>query len=108
MARDRRGEVWLVDLGYAAKTRPALVLSIPSLDTERALVLLVPHTTSPRGTRFEIASKVSFLKTGVFDAQNLVTVPEAKLLRKLGMLPTNEFGEVTECVMKWLGVPVKP
>jgi mRNA-degrading endonuclease toxin of MazEF toxin-antitoxin module len=48
MPRDRRGEVWLVDLGYAAKTRPALVVSVPALDTERALVLLVPHTTSPR------------------------------------------------------------
>jgi mRNA-degrading endonuclease toxin of MazEF toxin-antitoxin module len=40
MGRDRRGEVWLVDLGYAAKTRPALVISVPALDTDRALVAL--------------------------------------------------------------------
>lgn len=52
MGSDRRGEVWLVDLGYAAKTRPALIINVPSLDTDRALVLLVPHTTSLRGTRF--------------------------------------------------------
>lgn len=74
MEPDRRGEVWLVDLGYAAKTRPALVISIPALDTDRALVTLVPHTTSPRGTRFEVESRVRFLKAGVFDAQNPVTV----------------------------------
>ncbi|TYQ31131.1 type II toxin-antitoxin system PemK/MazF family toxin [Pseudanabaena sp. UWO310] len=43
-----RGEVWLVDLGYVAKVRPCLVVSIPALDRDRALVTLVPHTTSLR------------------------------------------------------------
>jgi mRNA interferase MazF len=52
MEPDRRGEVWIVDLGYTAKTRPAVVVSVPPLETERALVTLVPHTTNPRGTRF--------------------------------------------------------
>ncbi len=28
MANPNRGEVWLVDLGYAAKVRPCLVFSI--------------------------------------------------------------------------------
>jgi mRNA interferase MazF len=58
----RRGEVWLVDLGMAAKMRPALVISIPAEDTDRALVTLVPHTTSPRQSRFEAAVSVSFLR----------------------------------------------
>jgi hypothetical protein len=62
MGPDRRGEVWLVDLGHAAKTRPAVVISVPALDTERALVTLVPHTTSPRGTRYEVASHEPYLK----------------------------------------------
>ena len=44
-----RGEVWLVDLGMAAKTRPCLVLNVPAGDTDRALATLVPHTTSTRG-----------------------------------------------------------
>lgn len=35
-AQAKRGEVWLVDLGYAAKTRPCLVFSIESEDTDRA------------------------------------------------------------------------
>jgi len=107
MATDRRGEVWLVDLGYAAKTRPALVVSVPTLDTERALVSLVPHTTSLRGTRFEVASQERFLKAGAFDAQNLVTVPDAKLLRRLGSLSTKDFDEVTDAVLNWLGVSVR-
>ncbi|HEX7788451.1 MAG TPA: type II toxin-antitoxin system PemK/MazF family toxin, partial [Methylomirabilota bacterium] len=32
MAAPGRGEVWLVDLGLAAKVRPALVLSVPAGD----------------------------------------------------------------------------
>lgn len=42
----QRGEVWLVDLGLAAKVRPALVISVPYRDDERALFSIVPHTTS--------------------------------------------------------------
>jgi mRNA-degrading endonuclease toxin of MazEF toxin-antitoxin module len=42
----QRGEVWLVDLGMAAKVRPAVVMSIPAADVDRALVTIVPHTTS--------------------------------------------------------------
>ncbi|MBI3261526.1 MAG: erythromycin esterase family protein [Acidobacteria bacterium] len=37
MTAPRRGEVWLVDLGMAAKVRPALVISVPADDTDRAL-----------------------------------------------------------------------
>jgi mRNA interferase MazF len=80
----KRGEIWLVDLGMAAKVRPALVLSVPTHDEDRALVTLVPHTTSVRGSRFEAAVAVGFLKPGAFDAQNLITIPHAKLLRSPG------------------------
>jgi len=45
MSSPDRGEVWLVDLGYVAKVRPCLVVSIPTLNQDRALVTLVPHTT---------------------------------------------------------------
>ncbi len=42
----KRGEVWLVDLGYAAKVRPCLVFSIEAEDTDRALTTVVSHATS--------------------------------------------------------------
>ena len=51
MKSPQRGEVWLVDLGMAAKVRPAVVISVPADDSDRALVTLVPHTTSPRSSR---------------------------------------------------------
>jgi mRNA interferase MazF len=99
-----RGEVWLVDLGMAAKTRPCLVLSIPVADVDRALVTLVPHTTSPRGSRFESPTGARFLRVGVFDAQNLVTIPTVKLIRKLGNLPIVDFSAVENAVRSWLGL----
>lgn len=59
MATPRRGEVWLVDFGFAGKTRPALIVSTPYGDQDRALVTVVPHTTSLRGSPFEIAVSAS-------------------------------------------------
>ena len=70
MAAPERGEVCLVDLGMTAKVRPCLVVSIPVLDTERALATSVAHTTSERGTRFEVAIRVPFLRAGVFDTEH--------------------------------------
>lgn len=100
-----RGEVWLVDLGLTAKMRSCVILSIPATgQNDRVLVTVVSHTTSPRGSKFEVALPVRFLKAGVFDAQNLVTVPHAKLVRKLGSLPTDQLAEVESAVRRWLGL----
>jgi len=104
MATDRRGEVWLVDLGYAAKTRPAVIVIVPTLDSDRALIALIPHTTSLRGTRFEVPSSVRFLKAGAFDTQNVVTVPESKLLRKLGKLSDDDLDAVLAGLLNWFGI----
>lgn len=99
-----RGEVWLVDLGMAAKTRPCLILNVPAGDADRALATLVPHTTSTRGSRFEVAIHVGFLRSGAFDAQNLVTIPTVKLLRKLGRLTEDKLTAVENAVRLWLGL----
>lgn len=100
----KRGEVWLVDLGMIAKVRPCLVVSIPAEDdNDRVLTTLVPHTTSTRESRFEIVSRVRFLKTGAFDVQNLVTIPNVKLIRCMGTLPSDQMAEVELTIKRWLG-----
>ena len=103
MSNPGRGEVWLVDLGYVAKVRPCLVISIPILNQDRALTTLIPHTTSPRDSRFEVNVQVKFLKPGVFDAQNIITIPHAKLLRKLGELNSVHLAQVEDTLRFWLG-----
>lgn len=99
-----RADVWLVDLGMIAKVRPCLVLSIPADDdNDRVLTTLVPHTTSTRNSRFEVPSNVRFLKPGAFDAQNLVTIPSVKLIRRMGRLPDDQMQSVETAVLTWLG-----
>ena len=104
MPTANRGEVWLADLGIAAKTRPCLVVSVPLDPQDRVLVTLVPHTTSVQGTRFEVAVPKRFLKPGAFDAQGLATVAPARLIRRLGTLQSTEMAPVEEAVNCWLGL----
>ncbi len=104
MPNPGRGEVWLVDLGMVAKVRPCLVLSVPAEDKDRALVTLVPHTTSVRGSGYEVAVAARFLRQGAFDAQNFITIPQAKLLRKLGDLPATDLNTIEDAARAWLGL----
>jgi mRNA-degrading endonuclease toxin of MazEF toxin-antitoxin module len=43
---------------------------------DRALVTVVPHTTSLRGSSFEIAVQVPLLKPGAFLVQGVTNVPD--------------------------------
>jgi mRNA interferase MazF len=99
----KRKEIWLADLGMTAKTRPVLILSIPFALQDRALLTVVPHTTAIRGSRFEVPTHLPALRNGVFDAQNLVTIPAVKCLRKLGELNISDFANVEATVQTWLG-----
>ncbi|HVB39389.1 MAG TPA: type II toxin-antitoxin system PemK/MazF family toxin [Terriglobales bacterium] len=103
-AGDARSVRGIAKLPPTAKVRPALVISVPAHDQDRALVTLVPHTTSPRQSRFEAPVSVPFLRAGVFDAQNLITIPHAKLIRSLGVLSSAQFATVERAVQLWLGI----
>ena len=54
-----RGEVWPVDLGMIQKVRPALILNRSFKDQDRALITVIPHTTSLRGSDLEIRVNVA-------------------------------------------------
>jgi mRNA interferase MazF len=66
------------------------------------LTTLIAHTTSTRGSQYEVLVQANFLKPGVFNAQNLVTVPHSKLIRKVGDLPGDQLALVEEAVRRWL------
>ena len=100
-----RREVWLFDLGMAEKVRPALVVSVPYGDLDRALITIVPHTTSLRGSRYEIPVDVPFLKPGAFLVQNVATYPNVRAIRKLGALKPEQFEAVFVGLLGWLGHP---
>ena len=83
------GDVWLADLGLAAKTRPIVIVSRFDPDSPRALILYVPLTTQNRSSRYEVVlPKVSFLeRDSVANVQGLASLPIVRLERKLGRLP---------------------
>jgi mRNA interferase MazF len=64
----------------------------------------MPHTTSVRGTCFEVVVPKPFLKPGAFDAQGLITVAAPRLLRKLGSLQATEMASVEDAIKRWLGL----
>lgn len=100
MAKARPGDVWLVDLGLAAKTRPCLVLSEYPADDELVLIVVVPHTTAVRNNRWELSVPKPFLKAGVFHLQQIQSIPLVRLQRKLG--------ELTAPGTDWIPIHIGP
>ncbi len=103
MTAPRRGEVWLIDFGLAGKVRPALVISVPFGDQDRSLITVVPHTTSLRGSPFEISVRVPFLKAGAFLVQGVATFPCVRAMHRLGTLPSDAFENVFRGLLRWIG-----
>ena len=85
------------------KVRPVLIFSIPFADADRALFTVVFHTTTLRGSQFEVKIQVPFLKEGAFVAQSIATYPMARAIRKLGALNAAQLAEVEASVFQWLG-----
>ena len=104
MLNAKRGEVWQIDFGLAAKIRPALILGCDIADEDRVLVGVVYHTTSLRGSRYEVPLKVPGLEPGGFDAQSIYTIPAVKLIRRRAILTSDQLLMVEAKVKLWLGL----
>ena len=91
MPSARRGEVWFVDLGFALKARPCLLLEDSPREDEKQLITVVAHTTSLRGERWEHPCPKPFLKAGAFHLQDVHSIPVVKLERRLGELTAAEM-----------------
>jgi mRNA interferase MazF len=104
MPNAKRGEVWQVDFDLAAKVRPALVMGCDIADEDRVLVAVIYHTTSLRGSRYEVMMRVPGLEEGGFDAQSLYTVPAVKLIRRRALLTEQQLAAVEAKVKLWLGL----
>ena len=94
------GEIWLADLGLAAKLRPVLVVSRYDTEAPRALIVYVPLTTQQRGSRYEVpVGHLPFLDhTSVINVQGIGALVEPHLERKLGQLPANTVAQVKDAL----------
>src|SRR5688572_12293908 len=104
MPRPKRGEVWMVDLGLAAKARPCLLVTDWPKDDELAMITIVAHTTTLRQIPWEIPIPKSFLQQGAFHLQQIHSVPTAKLIRRMGDLTREEFGAIATQLKDRLGL----
>ena len=86
----------MIDLGLAAKVRPCLLLTDWPADDELALITVLAHTRSLRGNPCEHAVPKSFLKDGAFHLQQVQSVPNIKLERKLGELNAVEMDVIEQ------------
>jgi len=102
----RPGEIWLADLGLAAKTRPVIIVSRYDPDSPRALVLYVPLTTQYRESSYEVVlPKLRFLdRESVANVQGVGSMPLVRLQSKLGKLPPSVMEELKKAlsfVLDW-------
>jgi mRNA interferase MazF len=104
MPSAQRGEIWMIDLGMAAKPRPCLVLSVAYRDDERAIITYVPRTTSLRGTRFEVPHTARGFDPGGFDAQSIAGVPLVRLMRRMGTIDGATLAQIETAAKAWLGL----
>ncbi len=100
----RRGEIWWADLGLAAKRRPVLIVTVAFDQQDYALLGVVPHTTSPRGSQFEVRMNVSGLKSGAFNIQGFFAVPPRVFDRRILMAPPELMAQVEDSLERWLNL----
>jgi mRNA interferase MazF len=99
-----RGEVWLVDFGMVEKVRPALILSGPCDANDRVIITVIPHTTTLRGSRFEINIPLAFLKPGAFLVQSPATLPSVRALKHLGRMTEPQLRSIEDGLLEWLKI----
>ena len=98
----RHGEVWLVDMGMAAKTRPGVVLIADNLAAPRSLIIHIPITSQNRGSELEVPlGHLPFLdQDSVANVQAIGSLPTVRFEKRLGVLPTADLELVKKALVK--------
>ena len=94
----------MVDLGMAAKVRPALLLTGEPAADELDIVTVLLHTISVRGNPLELNIPKPFLKPGAFHLQQIQTISTVKLERRLGVLTDEEMDHVRNALKNRLAL----
>jgi len=100
-----RGDVRLYKFAPPDKTRPVLVLTRDSAIPYLTSVTVAPITSTTRGVPSEVPlSEEDGMKTGcVVNLHNAVTVPQARVGRRVAQLNSTRMGEVCAALQFSLG-----
>lgn len=103
------GEVWLCDLGLAAKRWPVIIVSRYDSNAPRTLVTYVPVTTQNRNSCYEIRVEAGFLAAGSFaNVQGIGSVPTQRLERCIGVVSHTVMLRILHAVAFALGMQNLP
>jgi mRNA interferase MazF len=96
----KASEIWLADLGLAAKLRPVVIVSRDDPDPPRLLFIYVPLTTQNRGSRYEVdLGKLPFLdEPSIANAQGIASAPRSRFESRLGVLPGPAFLSIKQAL----------
>jgi mRNA interferase MazF len=106
MTKFSRGDVVLVDLGMAAKIRPAVVVSIEKADAERNMSVVAPMTTEIRGGDCEVSfPKPAWLKqASVVNVLGIAGVDNVKITRRIAPFPPEYLRKIEAVLKRMLGL----
>ena len=109
MTNFKRGDLVIVDLGFAAKVRPCVVLSGTQPDRTRSLCVVVPLTREIRGGECEVRfpKPVWLREASVINVLGIAGVDRARVQRRLGALPPERLDAVLETLCRVLRVESK-
>ena len=96
----RRGELWWADLPAPYGHRPAILISRDQAIAVRGSVALVPVTTRIRGIPVEAAlgPEDGLPRVCVANADDIITVVKARLLRRIGRLAPEKLRAVEDAL----------
>lgn len=115
----QRGDVVLVrypfSSGVGAKVRPALVIQNDSNNQRltNVIVVAITSTTHRSGEPTQLLIDVStpegqqsgLVRDSVVTCENIATLDEALVLRKIGSLPDTLMQQVNDCLKASLAIP---
>ena len=98
----RHGEVWLLDMGMVAKTRPGVIVIADNLNAHRSLIIHIPITKQNRGSELEVPlGHLPFLdKESVANVQGIGSLPSVRFERRLGVLPAADLAAVKKALVR--------
>ena len=106
MPNFNRGDVVVVDLGMATKTRPCVVVSIGQPDGQRNMSVVVPMTTEIRGGECEIRfPKPAWLRQeSVVNVLGIAGVDNVKIERRISVFPADKMAAIDSMLKRLLGL----
>jgi mRNA interferase MazF len=95
------GDVFMIDLGFKGKVRPAVVVSREDPDAPWALSVLVPLTKQNHGTRYEVLPRVPWLNLQSHaNVLGLASVEYHELKDKRGRFEASVVAKIKDAI-RW-------